>query len=117
MSNEEIVLISIVFATIVMCIYFALKNGFYKYQYNKGVNRVNRIKQLLKDDVIGLTLVNIDEEPDRIKRPDDNNGLIIDGEKYDEKNSYFLEEGKTMYVVGKKKDYIIALVGGYIGRR
>ena len=98
MSREEIVLISIGLSTIVMIIYMGLK-------------------QLLKNEEIDLVLINIDNEPNRVIKPDDDIGLIIDGEFYDNKNSYFLEEEDRIYVVGKKKDYVIALMGSYIGRR
>lgn len=117
MSREEIVLISIGLSTIVMIIYMGLKRLLYKHMYKKGVNRVIYVKQLLKNEEIDLVLINIDNEPNRVIKPDDDIGLIIDGEFYDNKNSYFLEEEDRIYVVGKKKDYVIALMGSYIGRR
>ena len=73
-----------------------------------------RIIERLLDREIEVTF---DNEPDRIAPTLDNNGLIIDGKLYNDKNSLFLEEDGRIYVVGKKEDFLIALMGGAIGRR
>lgn len=117
LSNEEIVIISMVAATVTMGFFMFIKIVFYKLMFKRGVKRVNQIKQLIKNDEIEVTLININSEPQRMKKPDNDVGLIIDGKVYDDKNSYFLEEQDRLYIVGKKEDFVIALMGGYIGRR
>lgn len=117
LSNNEIVLVAMAFATIIMIIIGLLKNAIYKHLFKKGVKRTQYIKQLVKNEDIPFVLINVDNEPDRIVPTLDNNGLIIDGKLYNDKNSLFLEEDGRIYVVGKKEDFLIALMGGAIGRR
>lgn len=117
LSNNEIILVAMAFATIIMIIIGLLKNVIYKYLFKKGVKRTQYIKQLVKNEDIPFVLINVDNEPDRIAPTLDNNGLIIDGKLYNDKNSLFLEEDGRIYVVGKKEDFLIALMGGAIGRR
>ena len=83
----------------------------------KGVKITQYIKQLVKNEDIPFVLINVDNEPSRIAPTLDNNGLIIDGKLYNDKNSLFLEEDGRIYVVGKKEDFLIAVMGGAIGRR
>lgn len=117
LRNEEIVLFSMVAATLIMGILWWIKLEFYKVVYSRGVKRINHMKQLIKNDEIEMTLINVDAEPQRLKKPSDNKGLIIDEKVYTDKNAYFIEEQNRIYVVGKKDDFVIALMGGYIGRK
>ena len=117
LSNNEIILVAMAFATIIMIIIGLLKNVIYKHLFKKGVKRTQYIKQLVKNEDIPFVLINVDNEPSRIAPTLDNNGLIIDGKLYNNKNSLFLEEDGRIYVVGKKEDFLIALMGGAIGRR
>ncbi|MGN1327615.1 MAG: hypothetical protein ACI4VQ_06055 [Clostridia bacterium] len=117
LSNNEIILVAMAFATIVMIIIGLLKNVYYKHLFKKGIKRTQYIKQLIKNEDIPFILINIDNEPNRIAPTADNNGLIVDGKLYDNKNSLFLEEDERIYIIGKKENYLIALMGGAIGRR
>ena len=68
-------------------------------QVDGGVDKTN-IKQIVeagadvivagsavfKNDEIEVTLININSEPQRMKKPDNDVGLIIDGKVYYDKN-------------------------------
>jgi hypothetical protein len=113
LSNTEIIAIAMVLATIIMIILHFIKIVWYKHLYNKGVKRVRYVKQLVDNDDIELVIINTDYEPQRIKQPDDDNGLIVDGVLYNDKTSYFLKKDGRIYIVGKKEDYVVALMGRF----
>lgn len=116
MSKEEIIIISMVIATLIMILKWFVENLIVKAMFKRGVKRTKYIEQLVKDDVIPFVLINIDNEPKRIENPKDNSGLIVDKKLYNDKNAYFLQRDGRVYIIGKKEDFMIALVGGYIGK-
>ena len=112
MSKEEIVLVAMMFATGVMILKFFIENLITKIMFKRGVKRTKYIEQLIKDDTIPFVMINIDNEPRRIEQPKDNSGLIVDKKLYNDKNAYFLQRDGRVYIIGKKEDFMIALVGG-----
>ena len=50
LSNNEIILVAMAFATIIMIIIGLLKNVIYKHLFKKGVKRTQYIKQLVKNE-------------------------------------------------------------------
>lgn len=116
-SNEEIIIFAFVFATLAMIVIKLIGNVVQGKVYLKNLKRTNYLQELVKKEEIPFTLINISEEPTRIAPVNNNNGLMVDGEIYDNRNSLFLEEDGRVYILGKKEDFVIALVGGAIGRR
>ena len=68
MSNEEIILLAMGIATLIMGIRWFIKNQITKHMFKKGVKRTKYIEQLIKDDTIPFVLINIDNEPKRIEK-------------------------------------------------
>lgn len=116
MSREEIVIVAMVIATAIMILKWFIENLITKAMFKKGVKRTKYIEQLIKDDTIPFVLINIDNEPKRIENPKDGSGLIVDKKLYNDKNAYFLQRDGRVYIIGKKEDFMIALVGGFINR-
>lgn len=117
MNQIEIIILAMILSAIVVFIIYRIRNIIYKRLIQKGAKRVQYIKKLVDDKLLDLKSINIDEEPNRLKNPNDNNGLIVDNILYTEENSYFLEEGSRIYIIGKKEDFCITLEGGHIGKK
>ena len=114
MSNLKIIIFSMFLSAISLFIIYIIKNCIKDIQYKKNVKRTNYIKQLVKDDKIPYKLINISIEPNRVRDTENHVGLFIDDKLYDDKNSLFLKESEKLYVIGKKEEYLIVLVGGFI---
>lgn len=108
LSNIEIVLISMTISTIIIVIWAKIKHLWFK--DDKAIERVKYVKQLAMDEKIQYTLIDINNEKNRISCPTDNKGLIIDGITYNEENSYFLQEDSNICIIGKKEDFLIILL-------
>lgn len=116
LTNNQIILLAMIFATAIMIIVGKIQNMIRNAYYKKGIKRTKEVEQLVKNDLIPFTLINVDTEPARLEQPKDNIGIIIDKKLYTDKNSYILEKDGRVYIIGKKEDYMIALVGRYVGR-
>ena len=53
---------------------------------------------------------NLENEKYRDRNPEDFNGIIIDGEKYNDLTSWFIKKREALYVIGKQENYIIKLL-------
>ena len=113
MNNQEIIIVGFVFATIAIVILKIIQNIIFQKRFIRYEKRVHYLQNLVKEDKIPVKIINVFEEPTRIAPSDDNKGLLIDGERYDNKNSIIRKKDNTddtLYVVGKKEDFVIILV-------
>lgn len=114
MSNELVIVVSMTIATVIMLIGWFIKNQLIKFEFKRDVKRTKYIEQLVKENKIEFKLIDVDNEPRRIENADDNNGLIVDKKLYNDKNALFLQRDGRIYIIGKKEDFMIALVGSHI---
>ena len=114
MDKEVIIILAFGIATLIMILKWFIGNQLIKAEYVRKVKRTQYIQQLVKEEKIEFKLIDVDAEPKRIERPDNNNGLIIDKVLYDDKNSIVMEMDRRIYIIGKKEDFVIALVGSNI---
>lgn len=113
-GKMEIIIIAMGLSTTVMFILHLIKKINIKIKYNKGVKRTNEIMQLVDNKDVQFILINLDTEPERVKDTENHIGLNIDGKLYTDKNSYFLQKDGKIYIIGKREDYLIAVMGGFI---
>ena len=114
MSNIEIIIIGMTLSAVIIIIMHLISNAINKMNFDKAVKRTKYIKQLVKENKIPYKLINLNEEKDRVKDTSNHVGLLIDDILYDDKNSLFLNENSKLYIIGKKEDYLIILVGRFI---
>lgn len=111
MSKEIIIITAMIIATIIMVLKYFLEKQLKNAIFKKRMQRVHYIEKLVKDKKLSFEIINMDDESKRIEKTDNNNGLIIDKKLYDDKNSLFLKKDDKIYVIGKKEDFIIGLIG------
>ncbi len=109
MDQETIVFISFALSALVIIVFNLIKNFSNRYFFRERANRINYIRKLVSDKVISIKIVDVNLEKDRLKQPDNNNGIIVDDILYSDENAYFLEIKNTLYIIGKNEDICIAL--------
>ena len=114
MSNDEIILISAILATVTL---ISLKVVIYivkTLQYNKIAKnskaRMEELEKLEEEGKIKTVVIDLENEKYRVKNPTNFNGLIIDGEKYNDLTSWFIKKKEGLYIIGKQENYIIKLL-------
>ena len=114
MSNDEIILVSAILATITIIAFKAIIYIIKTLQYNKLAKdskaRMEELETLEKEGIIKTTIIDLESEKYRVRNPDDFNGIIIDGEKYNDLTSWFIKKREALYVIGKQENYIIKLL-------
>ena len=60
--------------------------------------------------IIKTVVIDLENEKYRVRNPSDFNGLIIDGEKYNDLTSWFIKKREGLYIIGKQENYIIKLL-------
>lgn len=114
MSNDEIILISAVFASFTMLAFRIIIYIIRYIQYSKLAKdskaRMKELEQLEKEGKIKTTIIDLESEKYRVRNPADFNGIIIDGEKYNDLTSWFIKKSEALYVIGKQENYIIKLL-------
>lgn len=114
MSDEYIILLSAILATITL---ISLKSIIYiikVIQFNKIAKnskaRMEELKKLEEEGKIKTVVIDLESETFRVRNPVDFNGLIIDGEKYNDLTSWFIKKREGLYIIGKQENYIIKLL-------
>ena len=114
MSDEYIILLSAILATVTL---ISLKSIIYiikVIQFNKIARnskaRMEELEKLEEEGKIKTIVIDLESEPFRVRNPADFNGLIIDGEKYNDLTSWFIKKREGLYIIGKQENYIIKLV-------
>ena len=114
MSNESIILLSAVFATITLISLKAIVYIIKTIQYNKIAKsskaRMEELEKLEEEGIIKTVVIDLENEQYRVKNPANFNGLIIDGEKYNDLTSWFIKKREALYIIGKQENYIIKLL-------
>ena len=111
LSNSEIIIIAMACATVIMIIYKIVNTMYYAHIFKKWSARRIYIQKLAQEDVIDTILINVNTERGRVSITEERNGFVIDGKIYNKRNSLFFEGDDRMYIIGKKEEYIIGLVG------
>lgn len=111
LSNNEIIIIAMAFATVVMIIYKIANIMYCAHMFKRWNARRIYVQQLAQEDIIDTVLINVNTESNRVDITDRMNGVIVDGKIYNNRNSLFFEENNIVYIIGKKEEYIIGLVG------
>ncbi len=111
LSNNEIIIIAMAFATVIMVIYKIANIMYCAHMFKRWNARRIYIQQLAQEDIIDTVLINVNTESNRVDITDRMNGVIVDGKIYNNRNSLFFEENNIVYIIGKKEEYIIGLVG------
>lgn len=111
LSNSEIIIIAMACATVIMIIYKIANTMYYAHMFKRWNARRIYIQKLAQEDVIDTILINVNTESNRIDITNRMNGVVVDGKIYNNKNSLFFEENNIVYIIGKKEEYIIGLVG------
>ena len=114
MSDEYIILLSAILATITL---ISLKSIIYiikVIQFNKIAKnskaRMEELEKLEEEGKIKTVVIDLENETFRVRNPVDFNGLIIDGEKYNDLTSWFIKKREGLYIIGKQENYIIKLL-------
>lgn len=114
MSDEYIILLSAILATITL---ISLKSIIYivkVIQFNKIAKnskaRMEELEKLEEEGKIKTVVIDLESETFRVRNPVDFNGLIIDGEKYNDLTSWFIKKREGLYIIGKQENYIIKLL-------
>ena len=114
MSDDAIILLSAILATITLVSIRAIIYIIRTLQYNKIAKtskaRMEELEKLEEEGKIKTVVIDIENEQYRVKNPANFNGLIIDGEKYNDITSWFIKKREGLYIIGKQENYIIKLL-------
>ena len=105
MSDDTIIILSAILATITLISLRAVVYILKTWQYSKIAKNSKARMEEIKTVVIDL-----ENEKYRVRNPSDFNGLIIDGEKYNDLTSWFIKKREGLYIIGKQENYIIKLL-------
>ena len=114
MSDDAIILLSAILATITLVSIRAIIYIIRTLQYNKIAKtskaRMEKLEKLEEEGKIKTVVIDLENEQYRVKNPANFNGLIIDGEKYNDITSWFIKKREGLYIIGKQENYIIKLL-------
>lgn len=114
MSDEYIILLSAILATATLISLKAIVYIIKVIQFNKIAKnskaRMEELEKLEEEGKIKTIIIDLESETFRVRNPADFNGLIIDGEKYNDLTSWFIKKREGLYIIGKQENYIIKLV-------
>lgn len=114
MSDNAIILLSAVLATATLASLKAVAYIIKTWQFSKIAKnskaRMEELEKLEKAGEIKTIVIDLENEKYRVKNPSDFNGLIIDGEKYNDLTSWFIKKREGLYIIGKQENYIIKLL-------
>ena len=114
MSDDAIILLSAILATITLVSIRAIIYIIRTLQYNKIAKtskaRMEELEKLEEEGKIKTVVIDLENEQYRVKNPANFNGLIIDGEKYNDITSWFIKKREGLYIIGKQENYIIKLL-------
>ena len=114
MSDEYIILLSAILATATLISLKAIVYIIKVIQFNKIAKnskaRMEELEKLEEEGKIKTIIIDLESEKFRVRNPINFNGLIIDGEKYNDLTSWFIKKQEGLYIIGKQEDYIIKLL-------
>ena len=114
MSDDTIILLSAILATITLISLRAIVYIVKTWQYSKIAKnskaRMEELEKLEEAGIIKTVVIDLENEKYRVRNPSDFNGLIIDGEKYNDLTSWFIKKREGLYIIGKQENYIIKLL-------
>ena len=124
MSNEIILLISMLLSGIIVFGFNYLNTIIKKKQCNKVRKRLAYLRELVNDGKINLEKYCLDDEPRDNSDIDKtlkarNTEVVLYGKVYTDKTSWFIIENDILWIVGKKEDFLVQLTGkvfdGFLG--
>lgn len=124
MSNEIILLISMLLSGIIVFGFNYLNTIIKKKQCNKVRKRLAYLRELVNDGKINLEKYCLDDEPRDNSDIDKtlkarNTEIVLYGKVYTDKTSWFIIEDDILWIVGKKEDFLVQLTGkvfdGFLG--
>lgn len=124
MSNEIILLISMLLSGIIVFGFNYLNTIIKKKQCNKVRKRLIYLRELVNDGKINLEKYCLDDEPRDNSDIDKtlkarNTEVVLYGKVYTDKTSWFVIEDDILWIVGKKEDFLVQLTGkvfdGFLG--
>lgn len=124
MSNEIILLISMLLSGIIVFGFNYLNTIIKKKQCNKVRKRLAYLRELVNDGKINLEKYCLDDEPRDNSDIDKtlkarNTEVVLYGKVYTDKTSWFVIEDDILWIVGKKEDFLVQLTGkvfdGFLG--
>ena len=124
LSNEIILLISMLLSGIIVFGFNYLNTIIKKKQCNKVRKRLAYLRELVNDGKINLEKYCLDDEPRDNSDIDKtlktrNTEVVLYGKVYTDKTSWFIIEDDILWIVGKKEDFLVQLTGkvfdGFLG--
>lgn len=124
MSNEIILLISMLLSGIIVFGFNYLNTIIKKKQCNKVRKRLAYLRELVNDGKINLEKYCLDDKPRDNSDIDKtlkarNTEVVLYGKVYTDKTSWFVIEDDILWIVGKKEDFLVQLTGkvfdGFLG--
>lgn len=124
MSNEIILLISMLLSGIIVFGFNYLNTIIKKKQCNKVRKRLVYLRELVNDGKINLEKYCLDDKPRDNSDIDKtlkarNTEVVLYGKVYTDKTSWFVIEDDILWIVGKKEDFLVQLTGkvfdGFLG--
>lgn len=114
MSDGAIILLSAMFATLTLIslrsIVYIIKTIQYNRLARNSKARMEELQNLEKEGKLKTVVIDLENEKYRVRNPENFNGLIVDGEKYNDITSWFIKKQEGLYIIGKQEDYIIKLL-------
>ena len=124
MSNEMIIIISMILSSIIVFGINFLNTIIKEKQCNKVRKRFTYLRELVNDGKINLEKYCLDDEPRDNSDIDKtlktrNTEVVLYGKVYTDKTSWFIIEDDILWIVGKKEDFLVQLTGkvfdGFLG--
>lgn len=116
MKKELIILISMFISGIIIYLFKTIENVRQNNTYNKVFERFEYLKDLEREGKIHKKIIYIDRDNAtnvslKNKRQNKRNIVRIDGVEYKDKNTWFIMSGDSLWLVGKKQEFLIEIIG------
>ena len=109
MSNLGIIILSFTVSGIIVAIINLIRTGIESHTFNKEQKRFEELQKLVSQEQANFIMVDIDDTS-RINCSLDKDEVIIDGKVYNDKNYFFRQMDKRIYILGKKENVVVALI-------
>lgn len=116
MSNEMIIIISMILSSIIVFGINFLNTIIKEKQCNKVRKRLTYLRELVNSGKIDLEKHCLDDEPRDNSDIDKtlksrNTKVVLYGKVYTDKTSWFVMENNILWIIGKKEDFLVQLTG------
>lgn len=116
MSNEMIIIISMILSSIIVFGINFLNTIIKEKQCNKVRKRFTYLRELVNSGKIDLEKHCLDDEPRDNSDIDKtlksrNTKVVLYGKVYTDKTSWFVMENNILWIIGKKDDFLVQLTG------